>query len=184
MSLTYGSCSVLFDESCLFLASPFTHLSPLYTPFSFHSETPVEEQPTQKEEPLEEDEDEQEVDDEEEEYHYDYEDEDMDKEEEEEKTESSKTTESQDEEKTLQEVKGVFSFFCADILKKKETFFYSWPVFLKWWIVTQLKIGQSTGSYSWSTAGLHILHFKFKSLLLKILKFVSCAVLINLQSKS
>ncbi|XP_008307213.1 amyloid beta precursor like protein 2 isoform X3 [Cynoglossus semilaevis] len=72
-----------------------------------NSETPVEEQPTQKEEPLEEDEDEQEVDDEEEEYHYDYEDEDMDKEEEEEKTESSKTTESQDEEKTLQEVKVV-----------------------------------------------------------------------------
>uniref|UniRef100_A0A3P8V8Z7 Amyloid beta (A4) precursor-like protein 2 n=1 Tax=Cynoglossus semilaevis TaxID=244447 RepID=A0A3P8V8Z7_CYNSE len=74
-----------------------------------NSETPVEEQPTQKEEPLEEDEDEQEVDDEEEEYHYDYEDEDMDKEEEEEKTESSKTTESQDEEKTLQEVKAVCS---------------------------------------------------------------------------
>uniref|UniRef100_A0A3Q1BU62 Amyloid beta (A4) precursor-like protein 2 n=1 Tax=Amphiprion ocellaris TaxID=80972 RepID=A0A3Q1BU62_AMPOC len=69
------------------------------------SETPADEQPTQKEEPVDEDEDEEEED--EEEYHYVYEDEETDKEDEDEKKESSKMSESQDEDKTLQEVKAV-----------------------------------------------------------------------------
>lgn len=69
-----------------------------------NSETPADEQPTQKEEPVDEDEDEEE---DEEEYHYVYEDEEADKEDEEEKKESSKMSESQDEDKTLQEVKAV-----------------------------------------------------------------------------
>ncbi|XP_034556689.1 amyloid-like protein 2 isoform X1 [Notolabrus celidotus] len=69
------------------------------------SEKPADEQPTQKEEPVDLDEDEEEED--EEEYNYVYEDEDMDKEEEEEKRESNKMSESQDEDKTLQEVKAV-----------------------------------------------------------------------------
>uniref|UniRef100_A0A3P8T5L7 Amyloid beta (A4) precursor-like protein 2 n=1 Tax=Amphiprion percula TaxID=161767 RepID=A0A3P8T5L7_AMPPE len=67
------------------------------------SETAADEQPTQKEEPVDEDEDEEEED--EEEYHYVYEDEETDKEDEDEKKESSKMSESQDEDKTLQEVK-------------------------------------------------------------------------------
>lgn len=69
------------------------------------SETPADEQPTQKEEPVDEDEDEEEED--EEEYHYVYEDEETDKEDEDERKESSKMSESQDEDKTLQEVKAV-----------------------------------------------------------------------------
>ncbi|XP_023271771.1 amyloid-like protein 2 isoform X5 [Seriola lalandi dorsalis] len=69
------------------------------------SETPADEQPTQKEEPVDEDEDEEEED--EEEYHYVYEDEEADKEDEDEKTEANKMSESQDEDKTLQEVKAV-----------------------------------------------------------------------------
>ncbi|XP_042341991.1 amyloid-like protein 2 isoform X1 [Plectropomus leopardus] len=69
------------------------------------SETPADERPTPKEEPVHEDEDEDEED--EEEYHYVYEDEDIDKEDEYEKKESSKMSESQDEDKTLQEVKAV-----------------------------------------------------------------------------
>ncbi|XP_071061440.1 amyloid beta precursor like protein 2 isoform X6 [Pseudochaenichthys georgianus] len=68
------------------------------------SEAPAEEQPTQKEEPLGDDEDEEE---DEEEYHYVYEDEEADKEDEYEKKESRKMPESQDEDKTLQEVKAV-----------------------------------------------------------------------------
>uniref|UniRef100_A0AAQ5YMM5 Amyloid beta (A4) precursor-like protein 2 n=1 Tax=Amphiprion ocellaris TaxID=80972 RepID=A0AAQ5YMM5_AMPOC len=56
------------------------------------SETPADEQPTQKEEPVDEDEDEEEED--EEEYHYVYEDEETDKEDEDEKKESSKMSES------------------------------------------------------------------------------------------
>ncbi|XP_040902908.1 amyloid-like protein 2 isoform X2 [Toxotes jaculatrix] len=67
------------------------------------SETPADEQPTQKEEPVDEDEDEEEED--EEEYHYVYEDEEADKDDEDEKKEGSKMSESQDEDKTLQEVK-------------------------------------------------------------------------------
>ncbi|KAK5868979.1 hypothetical protein PBY51_009945 [Eleginops maclovinus] len=69
------------------------------------SEAPTEEQPTQKEEPLGDDEDEEEED--EEEYHYVYEDEEADKEDEYEKKESRKMPESQDDDKTLQEVKAV-----------------------------------------------------------------------------
>lgn len=69
------------------------------------SETPADEQPTQKEEPVDEDEDEEEED--EDEYHYVYEDEEADKEDEDEKKESNKMSESQDEDKTLQEVKAV-----------------------------------------------------------------------------
>ncbi|XP_020504844.1 amyloid-like protein 2 isoform X5 [Labrus bergylta] len=69
------------------------------------SETPADEQPTQKEEPVDLDEDEDEED--EEEYHYVYEDEEMDKEDEEEKKESNKMSESEDEEKSLQEVKAM-----------------------------------------------------------------------------
>jgi len=69
------------------------------------SETPADEQPTQKEEPVDEDEDEEDED--EDEYHYVYEDEEADKEDEDEKKESSKMSESQDEDKTLQEVKAV-----------------------------------------------------------------------------
>ncbi|XP_033486866.1 amyloid beta precursor like protein 2 isoform X2 [Epinephelus lanceolatus] len=69
------------------------------------SETPTDEQPTPKEEPVHEDEDEDEED--EEEYHYVYEDEEADKEDEYEKKESSKMSESLDEDKTLQEVKAV-----------------------------------------------------------------------------
>ncbi|KAM9359254.1 amyloid beta precursor like protein 2 isoform 1-T1 [Symphorus nematophorus] len=65
------------------------------------SETPADEQPTQKEEPMDEE------DEDEEEYHYVYEDEEADKEDEDEKKESSKMSESQDEDKTLQEVKAV-----------------------------------------------------------------------------
>nr|XP_019944051.1 PREDICTED: amyloid-like protein 2 isoform X3 [Paralichthys olivaceus] len=68
------------------------------------SETPPDEQPTQKEELLDEDE-EGEEEEEEEEYHYVYEDEEVDKEDEDEK--KSKISESQDEDKTLQEVKAV-----------------------------------------------------------------------------
>ncbi|KAG7479455.1 amyloid 2 isoform X5 [Solea senegalensis] len=71
-----------------------------------NSETPTEEQPTQKEEPLDEDEDDEEEEDEEE-YHYVYEDEEADKEDEDEKKESGRMSESQDEDKTLQEVKVV-----------------------------------------------------------------------------
>ncbi|KAG7479456.1 amyloid 2 isoform X2 [Solea senegalensis] len=71
-----------------------------------NSETPTEEQPTQKEEPLDEDEDDEEEEDEEE-YHYVYEDEEADKEDEDEKKESGRMSESQDEDKTLQEVKAV-----------------------------------------------------------------------------
>ncbi|XP_034403748.1 amyloid-like protein 2 [Cyclopterus lumpus] len=67
------------------------------------SETPADEEPTQKEEPVDEYEDEED----EEEYHYVYEDEEADKEDEYEKKESSKISESQDEDKTLQEVKAV-----------------------------------------------------------------------------
>lgn len=55
------------------------------------------------------DEDEEEED--EEEYHYVYEDEEMDKEEEEVKKESNKMSDSLDEDKTLQEVKGLYEFF-------------------------------------------------------------------------
>ncbi|KAL3057703.1 hypothetical protein OYC64_008042 [Pagothenia borchgrevinki] len=69
------------------------------------SEAPAEEQPTQKEEPLGDDEDEEDED--EEEYHYVYEDEEADKEDEYEKKESRKMPESQDEDKTLQEVKAM-----------------------------------------------------------------------------
>ncbi|XP_026223354.1 amyloid-like protein 2 isoform X1 [Anabas testudineus] len=71
------------------------------------SETPPDEQPTQKEEPVDEDKDEEEED--EEEYHYVYEDEEVDKEDEDEdeKKETSKMSESPDEDKTLQEVKAV-----------------------------------------------------------------------------
>lgn len=69
------------------------------------SETPADEQPTQKEEPVDEDEDKEEED--EEEYHYVYEDEEAEKDDEDEKKESSKMSESQDEDKTLQEVKAV-----------------------------------------------------------------------------
>uniref|UniRef100_A0A3B5BDJ8 Amyloid beta precursor like protein 2 n=1 Tax=Stegastes partitus TaxID=144197 RepID=A0A3B5BDJ8_9TELE len=68
------------------------------------SETPADEQPTQKEEPVDEEEEDEEEEDEEE-YHYVYEDEEADKEDEDEKKESSKMSESQDEDKTLQEVK-------------------------------------------------------------------------------
>ncbi|XP_042269623.1 amyloid-like protein 2 isoform X2 [Thunnus maccoyii] len=69
------------------------------------SENPADEQPTQKEEPVDEDEDEEEED--EDEYHYVYEDEEVDKDDEDEKKESSKMSESQDEDKTLQEVKAM-----------------------------------------------------------------------------
>uniref|UniRef100_UPI0037E86E3B amyloid beta precursor like protein 2 isoform X5 n=1 Tax=Semicossyphus pulcher TaxID=241346 RepID=UPI0037E86E3B len=69
------------------------------------SEAPADEQPTQKEEPVDVDDDDEEED--EEEYHYVYEDEEMDKEDEEEKKESNKMSESQDEDKTLQEVKAM-----------------------------------------------------------------------------
>ncbi|KAM8769477.1 amyloid-like protein 2 isoform X5 [Acanthopagrus latus] len=71
-----------------------------------NSETPADEQPTQKEDPVDEDEDEEEED--EEEYHYVYEDEETDKDnEEDEEKESSRMDESQDEDKTLQEVKAM-----------------------------------------------------------------------------
>ncbi|XP_032361827.1 amyloid beta precursor like protein 2 isoform X2 [Etheostoma spectabile] len=69
------------------------------------SETPADEQPTQKEGPVQGEEDEDEED--EEEYHYVYEDEEVDKEDEDEKKEIGKMSESQDEDKTLQEVKAV-----------------------------------------------------------------------------
>ncbi|XP_029963734.1 amyloid beta precursor like protein 2 isoform X7 [Salarias fasciatus] len=76
------------------------------------SETPADEQPTQKEELVEEDEDEEEEDHYDADYHYVYEDEesnhdreDEDEDEDEEKKESSKMSEVQDEDKTLQEVK-------------------------------------------------------------------------------
>ncbi|XP_047449294.1 amyloid-like protein 2 isoform X1 [Mugil cephalus] len=78
------------------------------------SETPADEQPTQKEEPIDEDEDEEaeeeEEEEDEEEYHYVYEDEESDKEDEDvedEKKESRKISDNQDEDKTLQEVKAV-----------------------------------------------------------------------------
>ncbi|KAM4628065.1 amyloid beta precursor like protein 2 [Polymixia lowei] len=67
------------------------------------SETPADEQPTQKEEPADEDEDEEDED----EYHYVYEDEEVDREDEEENKESGKTSEIQDDDKALQEVKAV-----------------------------------------------------------------------------
>uniref|UniRef100_A0A8C9Z8G2 Amyloid beta (A4) precursor-like protein 2 n=1 Tax=Sander lucioperca TaxID=283035 RepID=A0A8C9Z8G2_SANLU len=68
-------------------------------------DTPADEQPTQKEEPAQGEEEEDEED--EEEYHYIYEDEEADKEDEDEKEEISKMSKSQDEDKTLQEVKAV-----------------------------------------------------------------------------
>ncbi|XP_039986872.1 amyloid-like protein 2 isoform X3 [Xiphias gladius] len=67
------------------------------------SETPADEQPTQKEEPVDEDEDEEEE--EEDEYHYVYEDEEADKDDEDEREEGRKMSESQVEDQTLQEVK-------------------------------------------------------------------------------
>lgn len=101
VTLTYA----LFDKSLPFLASSTFTQSPLPSLFFlFLSEAPAEEQPTQKEEPLGDDEDEEE---DEEEYHYVYEDEEADKEDEYEKKESRKMPESQDEDKTLQEVKGL-----------------------------------------------------------------------------
>ncbi|XP_034460908.1 amyloid-like protein 2 isoform X8 [Hippoglossus hippoglossus] len=69
------------------------------------SETVPDEQPTQKEEPLDEDEEDEDEEEDEEEYHYVYEDEEVEKEEEDER--KSKMSESQDEDKTLQEVKAV-----------------------------------------------------------------------------
>ncbi|XP_039986871.1 amyloid-like protein 2 isoform X2 [Xiphias gladius] len=69
------------------------------------SETPADEQPTQKEEPVDEDEDEEEE--EEDEYHYVYEDEEADKDDEDEREEGRKMSESQVEDQTLQEVKAV-----------------------------------------------------------------------------
>uniref|UniRef100_A0A8D2ZG65 Amyloid-like protein 2 n=1 Tax=Scophthalmus maximus TaxID=52904 RepID=A0A8D2ZG65_SCOMX len=71
------------------------------------SETAPDEQPTQKEEPLDGDEDGEEEEEDEEEYHYVYEDEEVDREDEDEKKDGSKMSESQDEDKTLQEVKAV-----------------------------------------------------------------------------
>ncbi|KAM6933951.1 amyloid beta precursor like protein 2 isoform 1-T1 [Xenentodon cancila] len=67
------------------------------------SEVPSDEQPTVKEEPVDADEEEED----EEEYHYVYEDEEADRDDEDEKKESSKMSESQDEEKILEEVKAV-----------------------------------------------------------------------------
>lgn len=99
LTLTRSSCSDLFDESLLFLAS--THSLNHLCLHPSLSEAPADEEPTQKEEP----EDEGEED--EEEYHYVYEDEEVDKEDEYEKKERSKTSENQDEDKTLQEVKGL-----------------------------------------------------------------------------
>ncbi|XP_072248105.1 amyloid beta precursor like protein 2 isoform X5 [Leuresthes tenuis] len=71
------------------------------------SETPADEQPTQKEELVDDDEDEEEED--EEEYHYVYEDEEADKEDEDEdeKKDSSIVSENQDEDKILEEVKAL-----------------------------------------------------------------------------
>lgn len=71
--------------------------------FPLHSEAPADEQPTQKEEPLDDYKDDEEEEDEDE-YHYVYEDEEAEKGDEDEKKES-KMSESQ-EDKTLQEVKG------------------------------------------------------------------------------
>lgn len=68
------------------------------------SATPADEQPTQKEEPVDEDEEEEE---DEEDYHYVYEDEEADREDEDEKKESGKMAQSPDEDKNLQEVKAV-----------------------------------------------------------------------------
>ncbi|XP_030007122.1 amyloid-like protein 2 isoform X1 [Sphaeramia orbicularis] len=68
------------------------------------SETPADEQPTQKEDPVYEDEDEEDED--EEEYHYVYEDEEAEKDIEADKKQS-KMSDSQDDDKTLQEVKAV-----------------------------------------------------------------------------
>lgn len=93
----------LINHSSSRLPNPFTQSHP---PPPLLSETPADEQPTQKEVPVDEDEDEEEEEDEEE-YHYVYEDEEAEKEDEDEKKESNKMSESQDEDKTLQEVKGL-----------------------------------------------------------------------------
>lgn len=73
------------------------------------SETPASEEPTQKEEPVDEDEEqeEKEEDEDEEDYHYVYEDEEMDRDEEDQKKESSKGSENLDDDKILEEVKAV-----------------------------------------------------------------------------
>ncbi|KAM4741956.1 amyloid beta precursor like protein 2 isoform 2-T2 [Anableps anableps] len=72
------------------------------------SETPADEEPNQKEEPVDEDEDEeQEEEEDEEEYHYVYEDEETDRDEENHKKESSDTSEKLDDDKILEEVKAV-----------------------------------------------------------------------------
>lgn len=73
------------------------------------SETPASEEPTQKEEPVDEDEEqeEEEEDEDEEDYHYVYEDEEMDRDEEDQKKESSKGSENLDDDKILEEVKAV-----------------------------------------------------------------------------
>lgn len=101
MTLTYGSCSTLINHSFSWLP-PLNSITPPLC--LFLSETPTEEQPTQREEPVDEDEDEEEED--EEEYHYVYEDEESEKGDEDEEEDSSKMSESQ-EDKTLQEVKGL-----------------------------------------------------------------------------
>lgn len=73
------------------------------------SETPASEEPTQKEEPVDEDEEQEEEDEDEDEedYHYVYEDEEMDRDEEDQKKESSKGSENLDDDKILEEVKAV-----------------------------------------------------------------------------
>ncbi|XP_015239668.1 PREDICTED: amyloid-like protein 2 isoform X2 [Cyprinodon variegatus] len=78
------------------------------------SETPADEEPTQKEEPVDEDEDEEQQEEEEEEeeeneeeYHYVYEDEESDRDDEEQRKESSKSSEKLDDDKILEEVKAV-----------------------------------------------------------------------------
>lgn len=103
MTLTYGSCSALINHSPAW-RPPLHSITSASLPLL--SETPADEQPTQKEDPVDEGEDEEEEEDEEE-YHYVYEDEEADKEDEDERRESSKMDESQDEDKTLQEVKGL-----------------------------------------------------------------------------
>lgn len=108
------------------VVTPPTHSHPLLL-----SEPPADEEPTPKEVRVDEDEDEEEDEDE---YHYVYEDEEEDKEEEdkeEEKKDGSKMSKDQDEDKIVEEVKGLWSpAFCPSTMfgrKGARTAFLSSP---------------------------------------------------------
>lgn len=107
VTLTYSRCSAFINHSFFWCPLPDSAFPP-HPPTVLFSETPVDEQPTQKEEQVDDYKDKEEED--EEEYHYVYGDEETEKEDEDEdedEKKESKMSESQ-EDKTLQEVKGLY----------------------------------------------------------------------------